>query len=95
MQNIALVVTQNDGKVHRVSCNAQDFIAFEQHFDKSIGVLESGRLTYLFWLAHHALVRANIVDADFDSWVGDVASIDVPDDASGDVPALGEVPLTG
>ena len=88
MQSIAIVVTQNDGVSHTATCNAVDFIAFEQHFDKSIGVLETGRLTYLFWLAWHSLHRTNVTALDFDAWVPTVDKIDTGESAEVEIPPL-------
>lgn len=95
MQSIALNVTHDDGKVASVTCTASDFIAFETHFDKSISALESGRLTYLYWLAWHGLKRTNRCDVSFDDWVAAVVSIEVSNDGSAEILPLESPQPTG
>jgi hypothetical protein len=95
MQSIALNVTHDDGNIASVTCTASDFIAFETHFDKSISALESGRLTYLYWLAWHGLKRTNRCDVSFDDWVAAVTSIEVSDNGSDEISPLESPQPTG
>jgi len=76
MQPINLQVTYTDDTTVEVSATAADFIAFEQHFDKSIAVLgEDSRLTYMFFIAWAALKRTGKTELDFEAWAGTVAGV--------------------
>ena len=95
MQSITLVVTRTGGRTDEVSCLAADFVAFEMHFDKPISALESGRLTYLYWLAWHALHREKRTADDFDTWIGDTIAIDSKGDGADELPPLERNQPTG
>ena len=95
MQSIALNVTHDDGNIASVTCTASDFIAFETHFDKSISALESGRLTYLYWLAWHGLQRFKRTPLSFEDWVSSVTSVDIPDDDKVEISPLESPQPTG
>lgn len=94
MQSITLVVTRTGGRTDEVSCLAADFVAFEEYFDKPISALESGRLTYLYWLAWHGLKRNNRAGADFNEWVQEVVGIEANDGAD-EIPPLERNQPTG
>ena len=76
-----------------VQCLPVDFIAFENHFDKPVSALESGRLTYLFFLAWTASHRTGATALQFDEWVVDVLSVEQA--AEDEIPPLGSSPSTG
>jgi hypothetical protein len=95
MQSIAMTVTHDDGQVASVTCTASDFIAFETHFDKSISALETGRLTYLYWLAWHGLKRTNLCVVSFEDWVAAVTNIEVTNDGSVEISPLESPQPTG
>jgi hypothetical protein len=60
MNPIALTVSFEDGTNTTVTTTAADLIAFEQHFDKSVSILQNDyRLTYLFFICWHVLKRTN------------------------------------
>ena len=94
MLNIDLAVTYKDGTKSDVVCKTADYIAFESKFDKPISVLEQGRLTYLLWLAWHAVQRNNQTTDDFDTWVDTVDGIESKD-GDNDVPPLESPAPTG
>ena len=87
MQSITFVVTHDDGQTAKIVCTAPDYVAFENEFDKPISVLETGRLTYLYWLAWHGLKRFHRTDKGFDEWVQTVAGVEVPGDED-EIPPL-------
>lgn len=95
MQSISLVVTRTSGTTDKVACQAADFVAFEEHFDKPISALDSGRLTYLYWLAWHALSRMKRTAEDFDAWITDVVGIDADDSDADEIRPLGMSQPTG
>lgn len=75
-------------------CLPVDFIAFEEHFDKPISVLEQGRLTHLYWLAFASLERTGQVNgAEFKAWAATVVSIEQADED--EIPPLGSSQPTG
>ena len=84
MLNITLKVSFTDGTSTDVTCKTSDYIAFEQHFDKPVSILEQGRLTYLLWLAW----KASRSESDFDTWVDSVESVTSVDDVD-EIPPLG------
>ena len=81
MNPIALDITFGDGTTKHVVAVAADLIAFEQHFDKSVAILSTDyRLTYLVFIAWHALKRQGDVKTEFDQWVDTVSGIEASDD---------------
>lgn len=87
-----LKVTTTTGSV-QVACLPVDFIAFENHFDKPVSALESGRLTYLYFLAWTASKRTGVTGLEFDEWVATVTSVEQADED--EIPPLGSSPSTG
>jgi hypothetical protein len=87
MQAMTFVVTYDGGKTDKIVCTAPDYMAFENYFDKPIGALESGRVTYLYWLAWHGLTRFKRVTADFDTWKDSCAAIEFVNDED-EIPPL-------
>jgi hypothetical protein len=80
MNPIALTVSFEDGTNTTVTTTAADLIAFEQHFDKSVSILQNDyRLTYLFFICWHVLKRTNETKQSFDDWVVTVTDIEVSD----------------
>jgi hypothetical protein len=81
MNPIALEITFADGTKKKVVAVAADLIAFETHFDKSVATLQTDyRLTYLVYMAWHALKRQGDVKSDFDDFVNTVSGIEASDD---------------
>jgi hypothetical protein len=81
MNPIALEITFADGTKKKVVAVAADLIAFETHFDKSVATLQTDyRLTYLVYIAWHALKRQGDVKSEFDDFVNTVSSIEASDD---------------
>jgi hypothetical protein len=64
-----------------VTAVAADLIAFEQHFDKSVAILQTDyRLTYLFYICWHVLKRTGDTKQEFDVWINTVSGIEVADE---------------
>ncbi len=71
-----LQVTFDDGSTKDVTCNAADFVAFEDKYNVSIGVLgNDAKLSYLLFLAYNAERRSGATTESFENWLGKVASI--------------------
>jgi hypothetical protein len=80
MNPIALTVVFADGTEKTVTAVAADLIAFEQHFDKSVAILQTDyRLTYLFYICWHVLKRTGETAQEFDDWIATVSGIEVSD----------------
>lgn len=80
MNPFALTVSFADGTEKTVTAVAADLIAFEQHFDKSVAILQSDyRLTYLFYICWHVLKRTGETKQEFDDWIGTVQGIEATD----------------
>jgi hypothetical protein len=95
MQSMTFVVTHDDGRSDKIVCSAPDYVAFETHYDKPISVLETGRLTYLYWLAWHGLQRFKRTPLSFEDWVSSVTSVDIPDDDKVEISPLESPQPTG
>jgi hypothetical protein len=81
MNPIALDITFADGTTKKVVAAAADLIGFETHFDKSVATLQTDyRLTYLVFIAWHALKRQGDVKSEFDDFVNTVSNIEASDD---------------
>jgi len=81
MNPISLTVFFADGTEKAVTAVAADLIAFEQHFDKSVSILQNDyRLTYLFYICWHVLKRTGETKQEFDDWIGTVTGIEATDD---------------
>jgi hypothetical protein len=82
MNPIALTVSFADGTEKTVTAVAADLIAFEQHFDKSVAILQTDyRLTYLFYICWHVLKRTSDTKQEFDDWINTVSGIEVADES--------------
>ena len=81
MNPFALTVSFADGTEKTVTAVAADLIAFEQHFDKSVAILQSDyRLTYLFYICWHVLKRTGETKQEFDDWIGTVQGIEAAEE---------------
>jgi hypothetical protein len=81
MNPFALTVSFADGTEKTVTAVAADLIAFEQHFDKSVAILQTDyRLTYLFYICWHVLKRTGETKSEFDAWIETVSGIEASDD---------------
>jgi hypothetical protein len=76
MLALDMTVTFEDESKVEVKCKTSDFLAFESHFDKSFDVLtKDARLTYLMFLAWHAMKRTGKTDKPMDVWADDVSMV--------------------
>ena len=67
---INLRITFLSGESKNVVATAADLVAFEDKFNISAVKLESDpRITYLMWLAWHAMYRAKLTTETFENWV--------------------------
>ena len=81
---IALEVTSSlDQKKRTIIAAFPDFIAFEQKFSKSVARFEAElTLTDLGFLAWHSEHRQKKTGLDFDSWINDIESLELGDQAN-------------
>jgi hypothetical protein len=81
---IALEVTSLfDQKKRTIIAAFPDFIAFEQKFSKSVARFEAElTLTDLGFLAWHSEHRQKKTGLDFDSWINDIESLELGDQAN-------------
>ena len=81
---IALEVTSSlDQKKRTIIAAFPDFIAFEQKFNKSVARFEAElTLTDLGFLAWHSEHRQKQTGLDFDSWINDIESLELGDQAN-------------
>ena len=81
---IALEVTSSlDQKKRTIIAAFPDFIAFEQKFNKSVARFEAElTLTELGFLAWHSEHRQKQTGLDFDSWINDIESLELGDQAN-------------
>ena len=80
MNPITINLTFADGTTATAVASAPDFVAFETRFDKSVQTFANDvRLTYMFFLAWHALKRTKVTDLEFEAWLETVADIQVAD----------------
>ena len=71
-----LQVTYNDGTAKDITCNAADFVAFEDKYNVSIGTLGTEtKLSYLLFLAWNSERRTGATKDTFELWLEDVASV--------------------
>lgn len=76
-------VTPKDGPERSVTAEAQDLVAFEREFNKSVARFQDNVfLTDLFWLAWHVEKRTSVTQLDFDAWVASISMIGVSEDQS-------------
>jgi hypothetical protein len=84
---IHLDVTPKQGTPRRVTAEAQDLVAFEREFNKSVASFqENVFLTDLFWLAWHAEKRAGQTTLEFDPWIATLSEIGVSEEPAEIVP---------
>ena len=71
-----LQVNFEDGTSKDVTCNAADFVAFEDKFNVSIAALGvETKLSYLLFLAWHSEKRTKGTDKPFDTWLDGGTSV--------------------
>lgn len=71
-----LQITYNDGTSKDVTCNAADFVAFEDKFNVSIAALgNETKLSYLLFLAFNSERRSGATTESFEKWLENVASV--------------------
>jgi hypothetical protein len=71
-----LQVNFEDETSKDVTCNAADFVAFEDKFNVSIASLGvETKLSYLLFLAWHSEKRTKGTDKPFDTWLERVVSV--------------------
>jgi hypothetical protein len=71
-----LQVNFEDETVKDVTCNAADFVAFEDKFNVSIAALGvETKLSYLLFLAWHSEKRTKGTDKPFEAWLNNVTSV--------------------
>jgi uncharacterized phage protein gp47/JayE len=76
MNPIELEITYLDGTTVTVSTIAADLVAFETKFNIAVSRLQDDpRVTYMFFLAWHALHRSGGTKEDFDKWVNTVSGV--------------------
>jgi hypothetical protein len=80
---IALEVTSAlDSSKRTVMATFPDFIAFEKTFSKSVAKFEAElTLTDLAYIAWHSEHRQKKTGLDFDSWINDVESLELGNQA--------------
>jgi hypothetical protein len=68
-------------KERTVTAEAQDLVAFEREFNKSVAKFQDTVfLTDLFWLAWHVEKRTEATPLEFDPWIATMETIGVADD---------------
>jgi len=76
MNPIELEITYLDGTSVTVSTIAADLVAFETKFNIAVSRLQDDpRVTYMFFLAWHALKRSGGTKEEFDKWVNNVSGV--------------------
>lgn len=93
MIELALGVTYTDGRTEQVKVGPRTQVAFEREHDVSFAALADGppRLSWLYWLVHHALVAEGRCALDFDAWLANVGSLET-DEVTDTAPLAGPVP---
>ena len=81
---IALEMTSAlDQSKRTIMATFPDFIAFEKKFSKSVAKFEAElTLTDLAFMAWHAEHRQKKTGLDFDSWINDIESLELGDQAN-------------
>jgi hypothetical protein len=81
---IALQVTSAlDSSERTIMATFPDFIAFEKKFSKSVAKFEAElTLTDLAFIAWHSEHRQKKTGLDFDSWINDVETLELGDQAN-------------
>lgn len=91
---IRMDVTPKAGAPRHVIAEAQDLVAFEREFNKSVTSFQDNVfLSDLFWLAWHAEKRELVGTPDFDDWVASLEMIGVADEQA--IVPLESTPPTG
>lgn len=92
---MALRVQYEDGRVQDANATVKDFVAFEEKFDRSIvDFSRDVRLTWVTWLAWHALKRRDAQVPDYEAWSDTVDTVEV-DVAGKELPPLETSQPTG
>jgi len=78
MNPITFRITFADGSSVDAVASAPEYVAFESKFDKSVQSFATDpRLTYMLYLAWHALHRKGDTKLDFEKWQVDVENLEV------------------
>jgi hypothetical protein len=78
---IRMDVTPKTGAKRTIVAEAQDLVAFEREFNKSVARFQDDVfLTDLFWLAWHVEKRSSTTSLEFDAWIATMTEIGVSDD---------------
>jgi len=71
-----LQVTFDDDTTKDVTCNAADFVAFEEKYNVSIAALGADpKLSFLLFLAYNSERRTGATSQSFEQWLEKVASV--------------------
>ena len=94
---IALEVTSAlDSSKRTILATFPDFIAFEKKFSKSVAKFEAElTLTDLAYIAWHSEHRQKKTGLDFDSWINDVESLELGNQADAVIVPLEKSQPTG
>ena len=75
---LTLRVTTLDGSAVDTDATTADLVAFEDHFDRSVTVLDEGlRLKHVTWLAWRSLTRQGKTTAEFPAWLETIDSAEI------------------
>jgi len=77
MNRLNLRIELNDGSIIEVITSAGDIVKWESKFDLGIDKLE--KVTHLLYLSWLAVSRTDKTAPDFDSWIENVAKVEVSD----------------
>jgi hypothetical protein len=90
------IISAVDGKQRITTAAFPDFIAFENKYSRSVAKFEMEMtLTDLAFLAWHSEHRQKKTGLDFDSWIGEVESLSVGDQADAVIAPLESSQPTG
>lgn len=80
MNPINLLIKFVDGTTREVTALVADLAAFEDKFDKSVASFQKEvRLTWLVFIAYHAEFRTKATALEYDDYINQVESIEVPE----------------
>jgi hypothetical protein len=77
MNQLNLRIELTDGTVIDVLSSASDLVKWEAHFNLGIDKLE--KVTHLLYLAWLAVLRLKKTTDEFDTWIDQVAKVEVAD----------------
>ena len=79
---MVLRISNEGGATADIVVSAVDLVAFEDEFDKSISSFQSDfRIKDLYWLAHHAMQRADDSVPEFSEWLATEPEVEALDDS--------------